>query len=230
MPSDSKYTVMPIKYNNHTLPVLLDTIDYKKINGLNKNWKCNQNNAIYCTHTSNGVTKDIFLHELVMKLKTGKQLNKPIVHINRINLDNRRENLIYDLPNKDINKVMKKKKRIIDLPIESGILARELPTYVWYMKPDKTHGERFVVDIGDINWKTTSSKDVPLRDKLDEAKNYLKNLQKTKPNLFEDYSMNGDYTKLGKELLESYYNIIHKFGYKDIKKHIPDNKTRDYLN
>ena len=39
-----------------------------------------------------------------------EQLNNPIIHINNIGLDNRRENIIYDVPNKNIRKNSKKKR------------------------------------------------------------------------------------------------------------------------
>lgn len=213
----NNYTVFKVIYQNHSLPVIVNFDDFKKIYKMNKKWKCNQNGFIYCTHTHKSISRDIYLHELIMVLNN-KSADYPIIHINKIGLDNRFENLMYDEPNKDTNKNIKKKKRTVELPKNSGIDPDTIPTYIWYVKPDETHGDRFLVDIGDFRWKTTSSKDIPLKQKLEEAKSYLKNLLKDNSQLVEEYSMNGDFTKEGKELLSSYYDIIHLAGFKNIER------------
>jgi hypothetical protein len=124
---------------------------------------------------------------------------------------------------------MKKKKRIIKLPENCGIHPDELPTYVWYVKPEGTHNERFVVKIGDLVWKTTSSNKMSLRYKLEEAKAYLRKLKEEHPELFQNYSMNGDYNKLGHELFESFYDIIYLAGFKHIKKITLPNLTNKII-
>lgn len=227
------YAIIKIKYKDLELPIVIDWQDFAIIRSLNKSWKCNKHGFISCSHIIDGELKEIFMHEIIMALKQKsegkKKLNIPIVHINRIGLDNRRENIIYDTPDKESNKNIKKKKRIIKLPNDSGINVNDIPTYVWYMKPNDTHGERFMVDVGDVQWKTTSSRKLSLKYKLEEAKKFLRDLKKTRPELFEDYSMNGDYTKEGLELLDGYYTIIHKVGYNHINKYIPKNNTDNLL-
>lgn len=224
------YAVFGVDYDGHSLPVVVDHEDYKLIAKMGKSWHCNHSGSIYCFHSFNGKTKEVFLHDIIMNVKEGSPKKAkepyPIIHINRINLDNRRDNLIYDSPDKPINKNMKKKKRTIKLPKECGINPNDIPTYIWYMKPDKDHGERFMVSIGDITWKTTSIKTVPLKDKLEQAKTYFKCLKKTHPQLFEDYSMNGDLNKDGKELYDDYYKIIYDADYKHVEKHIMNNTQK----
>ncbi|QKF93925.1 hypothetical protein QKU48_gp0467 [Fadolivirus algeromassiliense] len=227
------YAIFAINYKDTNVPAVLDWNDFIEIKKLNKNWRCNQNGFISCSHTLNGQTKDVHLHELVMILQNRdagiKSPNKSILHVNRVGLDNRRNNLIYDTVNKDLNKNLKKKKRTISLPKNCGIRPDEIPTYIWYMQPDSSHGERFMVNIGDINWKTSSSNNLSLRYKLEEAKMYLRNLLKTRADLMQEYSMNGDYTREGKELLHTYYDIVHHAGAKHIKRFIPENNTLDLL-
>ena len=225
----NEYAIFPVQYRGNKLPVLMDYNDCKLINKMNKAWKCNNNGFIYY-HSNRG---DIYLHELVMSIQN-KELGyddevNPIIHINRIGLDNRRDNLVYDIVDKDITKNIKKKKRTIKLPKSSGLDPDTIPTYIWYMKPDSSHGERFVVNIGDINWKTTSSNELSLSCKLEEAKMYLRDLLRKRPDLHEEYSMNGDFNKEGQELSKSYYDIVHKHGYTYIKKVIPDKNTVDLL-
>lgn len=222
--NNSRYVVFPVSYKNKLmLPVIIDYGDFKQIYKLNKKWRCNDNGFAVCSHTSNGVTRDVLMHELIMLLNNDNKIKKKIIHINRIGLDNRKENLMYE--NENINKNIKKKKRTIILPKDSGIDPDNIPTYIWYMKPNETHGSRFIVKIDDIKFVTTSSRDVSLNDKLEEAKIFLKKLFEEREDLRESYSMNGDYNALGKELLNSYYDIVNKAGYDYIKKSIPEHNT-----
>lgn len=225
---EKDYAVIKLNYKDCLLPVVLDWNDFRYINKLNKKWHCNNNGSVSYTHSSDGANKEIYLHELIMRLKNKKK-NKPIVHINRIGLDNRSDNLMYDEPQKEINKNIKKKRRTVVLPNDSGIDPDEIPTYIWYMKQDASHGERFVVNIGDIMWKTTSSDNVSLRYKLEEAKLYLRHLLRNRNDLLEDYSMNSDFTFDGKDLSHTYYDIIHLAGYKHIQRFVPENKTFELL-
>ncbi len=227
------YGVLQVQYKDMELPVVLDWAYVKTVKNLDKAWKSNNMGFISCTHTYNGETKDVFLHEIVMAIKQKedgkKKPNKPILHVNKINLDNRIENLMFDTADKDINKNVKKKSRTIQLPASSGIKPEEIPTYVWYMKPNGSHGDRFMVEIGDVTWKTTSSKAVSMRYKLEEAKLFLRQLKDRRKDLFEEYSMNGDFTKEGKELSDSFYTIVHGAGYSHINRFIPKNNTDSLL-
>lgn len=222
------YAVMELPYKDIILPVVMDMEDFKKVNELNKAWRCNKNGFVYCTHQYGGVNRDIYLHDVIMALHD-KNEKYPIVHINRNGLDNRLENLMYDCPNKEIKKTLKKKSRTVNLPQESGIDPNSIPTYVWYMKPDKTHGERFIVSVGGTIWKSTSSQKKSLKYKLEEAKQHLRELKKDKPELFEEYSMNGDFTKKSKMENEIYYNIIHRAGHTNFAKFEPINNSNNIL-
>lgn len=234
-----KYGIMEVTYKGVIIPTLMDYNDMKTIQSFNKNWICHSTGFISCTHkfpSSVGTEsreKEVYLHEVIMGIKNKEEntlpQNIPVIHINKLGLDNRRINLMYDITNKDINKNIKKKARTITLPPETGIKPEEIPTYVWYLKPDTTHGERFIVEIGDISWKTTSSRKVSLRYKLEEAKAFLRNLRDSRPDLFKDFSMNGEYNEMGKNLLDSFYKIIYKLGYTYIKQLNVYNLTDNYL-
>jgi len=230
---NKKYAVLKITYQEFNLPVILDYDDFKTISKMDKNWRCSTNGFVSCSHTIDNIRKDVYLHELIMllKIKDGelKKQNKSIIHINRVGLDNRRDNLMYDTINNDTNKNLKKKKRTIELPEGSGIDPDTIPTYIWYMKPDYSHGERFNINIGDVTWKTSSAKDLSLKYKLEEAKMFVRHIMRTRNDLAEEYSMNGDYTKDGKELLHTYYDIVHSAGYTNIKRFIPEHNTMDLL-
>lgn len=235
----NRYTIATLKCSNHVIPILLDRNIYKVIKKLNKKWYVNDKNHVYCIHSQDGGSSSsrnpssyaVYLHEIVLKLTKRKDLktlrSKPIIHINNIHFDNRLENLQFDLPNKDYSKNTKKKSRIIDLS-EHGINVDRLPTYMWYLKPDSSHGDRFTVEIpGHIHWRSTASKKVSLRYKLEESKKYLRYIKQTRPDLFESYSMNGDMTGAGVRLYKEYLTMIKKAGF--TMDDINNNKTDDFL-
>lgn len=220
----NRYSICSIKHatSNNKIPILLDREIYKIISRLNKKWYINDKNHVYCLHktprsNSDGSTYPVYLHEVVVKLSKDTDYEKfrgiPIIHINNIHFDNRLENLQFDILDKDYSKNTRKKKRIIDLD-EHGIDVDQLPTYLWYLKPDKSHGDRFAVEIpNELSWRSTSSKKVSLRYKLEEAKKYLRYMKTVRPDIFESYSMNGDLTSVGVRLYKDYVTLIKKAGF-----------------
>jgi hypothetical protein len=231
-----RYTVAVIKYAGYSLPILLDREVYKVIKKLDKKWYVNDKNHVYCIHYSQNLDGSsrptaIYLHEIVVKITKHANLsyprNRPIIHINNIHFDNRIENLQFDTPNKDHLKNTKKKNRTINLS-KYGIKVEELPTYMWYLKPDSSHGDRFTIEIpGHIHWRTTASKKVSLRYKLEEAKKYLRHLKNNRPDIFESFSMNGDMTSHGIKLYKEYNVMIAKAGF--VMKDLSNDKTDDFL-
>ena len=210
------------------VPIIINERIFNVIQKFNMSWNINDKGVVYCTQQTGDDIKSVNLHDIVKKIYEGDSyVKKPIVHINRIGLDNRYENLLYDTTDKDIYKNLKKKERTIQLPKDSGIDIKKIPTYVWYLKSDESHGDRFVVDVGDISWKSTSSTLVSLKYKFEEAKKYLRYLKKERSDLFEDFSMNGDYNKKGLDNLKSFYEIIAQLGYKIQK--TEKNVTTDQL-
>lgn len=224
------YAVINIPYKNMDVPCIIDWKDYSIIKKLDKPWKCNKYGSVSCAYIYNDKPKEVFMHEVVMELKRQEDNNinnHSILHINRIGLDNRRSNLIYN--NQQNEKNIKKRKRTVNLPVDSQIYADELPSYVWYMKPDKSHGDRFRVQIGSIRWNSSSSKKKTLRYKLEETKLFIKQLKKDQPELFNNISMNGDFTHNGKILFDEFYKIIHRAGYTNINKYVIKNATKELL-
>lgn len=215
----NRYTVAAIKHSDNKIPILLDRDMYKVIKRLDKNWYINDKNHVYCFHSQDGgITQyPVYLHEVVVRLSPSidqKHLNKkPIIHINNIHFDNRIENLQFDVPNKDYSKNTRKKSRIINLR-RHGIDVDDLPTYMWYLKPDQSHGDRFAVEFPNkMSWRSTASKKVSLRYKLEEAKKYLRYMKIERPDLFDAYSMNGDLTGTGMRLYKEYNMMIGKAGF-----------------
>lgn len=210
------YCVFEINYKQKKLPVIVNWKDFICVYYLNKCWKLNSNYAVSCEHEYQGILKTVCLHTLILAL-TGKDKeysNNPIIHINRIKLDNRRDNLMYDRKDNAENKNGKKKKRRTVIP-NTNINPDDIPTYVFYMKEDKGHGDRFMVRIGNICWKTTSSKKISTEDKYKLALEYVEELKIKNPDIFKKYCINGEYNNNGKYLEKTYYEIIKKAGYDD---------------
>jgi hypothetical protein len=144
------------------------------------------------------------LHHLV------KQYNgESIDHINRITFDNRSENLRYATQSMQ-NKNMSKKRRNVKLPDGCKIDSQDIPTFIWYIKENGLHGDRWMIEIKNIyKWKTTSSKKYSTEYKFELAKQHLKNLIETKPEMFKEHSINGEMIdENAKRLKNEYYEIV----------------------
>lgn len=216
---NKRYSLCYIMRGNKKIPILLDKDIFKTIRSLQKRWYVNDKNHIYCIHDryDGSESYPVYLHEIVVKLSKDTDIENfqgvPIIHINNIHFDNRLENLQFDVPNKDYSKNTQKKRRIINLR-HHGIDVDQLPTYLWYIKPDKSHGDRFAIEIpNEISWRSTSSRKVSLRYKLEEAKKYLRHMKEIRPDIFESYSMNGDLTGAGVRLYKEYSLMIKKAGF-----------------
>ena len=198
------------------IPVVIDKEIYNFIKNEPRHFYINDNLMIYTKIKIEDKLIDIYLHEIVMKLNKSvqsvKSSYKAILHINKINIDNRLSNLTFDTINKEQTKNLHKKERIIDLS-EYGICVDSIPSFVWYLNEDDTHGDRFIVEMGPLKWKTTSSTKLSLRYKLEEMKKFLRLNKGMNPELFKDYSMNGDLNDAGLNLKKEYYEIIKLAGY-----------------
>lgn len=219
------YTINTYEYKgkNYDEYVYMHDLVKRLGDALVKDIKQNSNNSNNINNNNNSNNRK--LGEYVKYAMRSEKSKYPIIHINRVNFDNRYDNLEYDIPNKaSYVKNTKKKKRTIDLE-EYGISVDELPTYVWYVKPDNTHGERFSIEIpGEVSWRSTSSKSLSLKYKLEETKKYLRYLKRRRPDIFDYFCMNGDMSLRGKTLLREYNKMIGLAGY---SVQIPDKDNTD---
>jgi hypothetical protein len=206
------YIILSTIYKSHRIPILIDAETFAYIKTNLTCWTIYPNGFLSKKINIRGEQKIIYLHEIPMMIYEKKLKPIPILHQNKIAIDNRYENLSYDDADKEHTKNLNKKSRIIDLS-ESDINAEDIPTFVWYLNPDSSHGERFQVEIGLIRWKTCSSKNLSLRYKLEEAKKFLTYIKLTRPDFFRSYSMNGDLNKIGLELKKDFYTIIKLGGF-----------------
>ena len=123
--------------------------------------------------------RELYLHNLLMKPRP----QEAVQHISKNGLDNRRENLrLVDLGT--LNN-QTKKRRNVELPPLCGIRPEEIPKHIWYVQANGYHRDRFAIEFKTegILWKSTSSKDVSLKDKLADAKKHLDLLYESFPHL-----------------------------------------------
>lgn len=187
---------------------VFDKDDLEKVK--QKNWYKISTNYIASNITlESGNRKQLLLHNFILNRITfpGKGATESVDHINRNPLDNRKENLrIISQSEQNLNQ-NKKSRNIVQLPEDSGISPEDIPKHIWYVKPNGGHGDRFAIEFKTENivWKTTSSKKISLKEKLNQAKEKLEEFYTQYPYL--DPDMNENVTK-AQELNISFQEII----------------------
>ncbi len=203
--NNKKYAILKVPYKTTEVPIILDRGIYDKIKNVDVQWNISPNNngTVYTMKDN----KILYLHEIVYYINNNIKNKYPIVHLNKIGLDNRYENLIEDSKYKQVRKNLNKKARTIKL---NNIDVDNLPSFVWYLKPDTSHGERFQVDLGNIKWKSTSIDKLSLKYKLEETKKFLRQYKERNAAEFTDNSMNSDLNAHGIKCKQDFYNILNK--------------------
>lgn len=164
------------------------------------------NNYVNCRLESN-----TYLHNLIMDYTFDGKLY--VDHINRIKTDNRTSNLRL-ISQSDQNKNQSKQTRNVNLPQNCGINSQDIPTFMWYVKANGSHGDRWCIEIKNkYVWKTTSSKKYTTKCKFELAKKHLKNLIDLQPELFIGHCINGELSDIGKKLEREYIDILELAGY-----------------
>lgn len=124
--------------------------------------------------------KEVYLHNFLLSPGPAQAVQ----HISKNGLDNRRANLrLVEAASAAAQQA--KKKRTAALPERGGIRAEDIPTHIWYVQANGYHRDRFAIEFKTegILWKSTSSKNMSLVEKLDQAKAKLEDLYEQYPHL-----------------------------------------------
>lgn len=189
--NEKEYVVGIIQHNKEDIQFVFDKEDYEKVE--KRAWHLSSGKYIASTfYLDGGIKLELYLHNFVMNRMTfnGKGTKESVDHINRNGLDNRKENLrILTQSEQNINQT--KKKRNIVLPEGCGIQAEEIPKHIWYVRAQGQHGDRFAIEFKTegICWKTTSSKQISLQSKLEQAKLKLAELYEKYPHLNPEHNI-----------------------------------------
>ena len=135
--------------------------------------------TVDCSGTPVQKKRELYLHNLLMKPRP----HEAVQHVSKNGLDNRRANL--RLVDAGVLNNQTKKKRNVELPVLCGLKSDQIPKHIWYVQANGYHRDRFAIEFKTegILWKSTSSKDVSLQEKLDQAKARLKDLYAIYPHL-----------------------------------------------
>jgi hypothetical protein len=213
---NKKYVIGYVPFNDEDKLFIID--DLKKEEFISRKWHYrNDGDYISSSQMLDGERKELYLHNFVMDKLTfnGKGQIHTIDHINRIGRDNRKENL-RELSQTQQNYNQSKRERIIELPTGCGINPNDIPTNISYRKSDGIHGDRFLIDIKlpaeRIRDQSTSSKNIDLKTKLEEAKLKLKKIREDHPEIVEIDDMI-DNVKQRNDLRKSFNDILQLSGF-----------------
>lgn len=179
-----EYIVGFIMANDTEIEFVFDKEEYDKIRC--RNWHRASNVYISSGVIIEGNKKELYMHNLVMGRMgyDGKGQAETVDHINRNGFDNRKENLrIATQSNQNINQ--RQRQRSVILPEDCTITSDEIPRHIWYIRATGSHGDRFAIEFKSENfiWKSTSSKLIGTREKLNIAIEKLKELYIQYPHL-----------------------------------------------
>jgi hypothetical protein len=205
--NNNKYIVGYCLHNDDDILFIFD--QEKKEDVITRKWHKKDNFiSSVITDASNKKTKQLHLHNFIIDDK-----GNFVDHINKIGYDNRMENL-RKLTQTEFN--FNQSKTVSTLPANSGINIKDIPKYISYRKADTTHGDKFMIDIqlssSNINWQTTTSKNVSTKIKLNDAVLKLKEFYNTNKEFKELHDKINNYKKQN-ELKRSFNEILLLSGY-----------------
>ena len=225
--NNKQYRVYKIKYKDIYKLFVIDEEDSYKLNEYT-NWHYFKCGYIGRDYYKNNKRKILYLHNLIMdRLEhNGKGQKESIDHINRIELDNRKENLrLLSQSRQNCNQKRKPRKGI--LPKDCGFTWDDVPKNVNYRKYNKNNvGERFCVEIANIDgikrlrWNSITSKSVSLKFKLEHAKKYLRYLNTQYYDELEQRGISTNYTGKRLNLIKTYNDILKLSKFSCIKSNL----------
>jgi hypothetical protein len=170
------YLVGIVKRNDTYIKFVCDIEDEVVVRSAHWHVIANNYVAFDTIDPSTGNKNTYGMHNYILQRDSfqGKGQSTTIDHINGIGFDNRRENLRELSSSLQLRNTIDRKRKVNQkLPVDIDI--SEIPRNIWYMPANLSHGDRFVIEfkgipgVTNILIKTTASKSISTRDKLNEA-------------------------------------------------------------
>jgi hypothetical protein len=180
---EKEYAIITIQHKKDEIRFVIDHSNLKEL--LTKSWHLSSGKYI-ATHylLADGKSKEVYLHNFIKDNCIKDAEDKVIIHINNNMFDNRLENLRL-IDASEYVPLRNNRKRRITLPDDCGFSVDDIPKYLSFMKVTGEHGDRFAIEIPQLNLflKLSSSKKISLKEKFEEAKEKLNEIYKNYPNL-----------------------------------------------
>ncbi|NBR60298.1 MAG: hypothetical protein EBT86_01365 [Actinobacteria bacterium] len=165
-----------------------------EINDKKVSWFIMNTGYVGACITENEIRKNICLHQHLMNHRGHGQGQDSVDHINRNKLDNRLANLRIASQSEQNENTGKRTRKYNAKPLPDGIRHEDLPKYVVYYNEKHGEGRRefFTIEkhpiqklkeqgVEDVRtdqlksarWISSKSKDMPIQDKLGQAREYL---------------------------------------------------------
>ena len=217
------YVCRYVKKNGISKLFIVDEDDMDKVLEQEHSWLL-INGHIGYSEMINRFTYQHYLHNIIMdKPPNEAKGQKYIINFIDKNVhDIRKDNLLLATQNSNYAN-RKSRKRKCELPEDCGIKMKDIPRCVFYCKPQSGHGELFVIEFkkdGEKHvWKSSSAKNVSLKDKLIEIKEKLLDISVAYPELLNDKCIQ-NHTHEQIRLTKQFNSIIKLSGYECIKSNL----------
>jgi hypothetical protein len=180
---EKDYSLITIQHKKNEVRFVIDNSNLTQV--LTKSWHLSSGKYI-ATHYSlpDGTSKELYLHNFIKENCMNDSSDSVVVHINNNMLDNRIENFRI-VKSSEYFPSRNNRKRTITLPADCGFTADDIPKYVCFMKSSGEHGDRFAIEIPQLNLftKMSSSKKIPLKEKFEEVKQKLNEIYELYPQI-----------------------------------------------
>lgn len=217
--NNKDYIVCCIPFNDDFKMFICDINKYDEF--INRSWHYRIDGhyiaSTYITDDEIHNKKELYLHNFVMNKLTfdGKGQQHTIDHINRIGTDNRKVNLREANSQSAQNLNQQKRERTMILPDDSNLNPNDIPKNIYYGKANGNHGDFFYIETrgiptmnnGKFVWKSTKSKSVLLKLKLQQTIDKLSELKNEYPEL-KNILVDEESDNIRKELIEQYNDIL----------------------
>ena len=215
-----KYVVCFVNHGDGLVPFVIDADDKERVLAI-KTWYCHQNKNrckyIIYPEMIDGKDKRIYLHNFVMNFIPDKE--NSVDHINRIGLDNRKDNLRMATVTEQNNNMKKtNRKKSLEEMKKHGIDIARVPRFITLVKESEHKGDYFAIQINHKSlYESSSLADLSLRFKFEQTKRIMRSLMESEPELFEGIKLNWNLSEEGLKLRKRYNKILKYTGVKNIK-------------